>query len=196
MNATPQNIRWARVDVKTRATSPITLAEAKSFLNYADNSQDVLIQSLIDAATSHVESITNRPLRIWTCEGAAQNIPNDCVLILPYGSLDRVSEISYINSSGAETTLATTKYIWAHGGYFRIFEIPDDIGDENLIERWKIEWACGTSPPQALLIATKMLVSGWFVARVAGDKDEGMKSAVDAILAPYALPPSRLGGNA
>lgn len=197
MSELPQNIRWSRLEVKTKGAEPITLADAKAFLNYADNGQDTLIQSLITAAVAYIEDTSRRPLRTWTCEGAASYLPANSVIILPYPKLDDVSEITYINENGVETTLPTTKYNWAKGGYFRIYEAPDDVSKDDLFEKWKVSWTCGSaSIPEALLVATKMLVSGWFVARMAGDKDKYMDGAVKAILAPYASPPTRLGDDA
>lgn len=192
MNDVAQNIRWTRLQILTRDVSPVSLDEAKAFLNYADASQDTLIQSLIDAATTYIEDTARRPLRQWTCEGSTGYIPSDELIILPFPPLDSLSSISYLNEAGNETTLPTTKYNSAKGGYFKIYEMPDDLGNEEKIERWKIAWTCGsTDIPSPLIVAVKMLVTGWFVARMAGDKDKYMDGAVRALVSPYTSPPGR-----
>ena len=89
---------------------PITTAEAKTHLRVTSSDDDTYIGTLIDAALEYVENVTRRKLITQTWDVFYDDWPDEDYLELPYGQLQSVGYVKYIDSDGAETTWSTDYY--------------------------------------------------------------------------------------
>ena len=89
----------------------LTLAEAKEHLRVTDSAEDAMIARLIDAATSHVEQYTGRPLirQKWEKKLDAFPLLGDAIELAkpPVISVDSVI---YRDESGVQQTLSPECY--------------------------------------------------------------------------------------
>lgn len=87
---------------------PVELFELKDHLGISDSDRDPLLSGYLSTAIEHIESMTGRKLitQTWklVLDGPVRNIK------LPYGRLQSVSSIVYIDSDEASTTMATSDY--------------------------------------------------------------------------------------
>jgi uncharacterized phiE125 gp8 family phage protein len=97
-----------RIILTAPAAKPITLAELKTHLGVTDSDRDTLLTGYLDTAIEHVESMTGRKLitQTWKLilDGPVRNIK------LPFGQLQSVSSIVYIDSDESPITVATSDY--------------------------------------------------------------------------------------
>lgn len=87
---------------------PVSLEEAKSQAVIEHDDHDVLITRMIAAATSYVETLTNRSLvrqqkRLYLDRFSDK-------MYLPKGPVRVVDQIQYVDADGATQTLATSVY--------------------------------------------------------------------------------------
>jgi uncharacterized phiE125 gp8 family phage protein len=100
---------WYPLTVTTPAASePITLADAKARCRIDDNASDEVVNALIAAARSHVEAYTG--LRLIKQTISAKCDCFDDLYLLPFGPVQTVLSIAYVDLDGADQTLATSVY--------------------------------------------------------------------------------------
>jgi uncharacterized phiE125 gp8 family phage protein len=95
------------------ASSPITLAEAKAHLNVDYTDDDVLIQTMIDAATAHVDGpvgFLGRAIIDQTWELTLDEFPT-AEIVIPMPPLIEVVSVKYDDSSGTEQTISALDYV-------------------------------------------------------------------------------------
>ena len=102
------------------AAAPISLDEAKLFARVENDAEDELIETLIDAATEHVEKCTGRQLVVATYDlyrdtfpdGCCSGHPQGCAAIqLPISPLVDVVGVFYISpDTGLEIEVAADQY--------------------------------------------------------------------------------------
>ena len=98
------------ITVATEATSePITLAEAKDWLNITGTSHDTTLTACIKAARKKVESLSGRSLVARTLELKLQEY-DDSYIDLPFPEISAISSVKETDSEGTETTIASTDY--------------------------------------------------------------------------------------
>ncbi len=92
------------------AVEPITLDEAKTWLQVSGASEDGLIETLIATARQQVENDTSLALisQTWTCSLDAEPYPSR--IVLPIGPVQSVTSIKSVDTANAESTVATTVY--------------------------------------------------------------------------------------
>lgn len=88
---------------------PVTLAEMKAYANIDASDDDLLLESLISAATDHIELATSRTLVETTYLLTLDEFPANEIM-LPRSPLSSVASIEYDNALGAEQTLAPALY--------------------------------------------------------------------------------------
>jgi uncharacterized phiE125 gp8 family phage protein len=95
------------------ARYPITLAEAKKQceIDDADTAHDTYVSALIMAATSSAEQFLHRRLVSQTWKYYLDCWPITDFFRLPFGRLQSVASIKYINSAGNEITWDISEYI-------------------------------------------------------------------------------------
>ena len=188
-SAVPTSIRLTQFQITSRGANPVTLDEAKAFLNYSGDEQDAVITGILDGAVRSIESRARRPLSLWTCEATFDCSLGDTRVLLPYPPVVAVSAISYKNDAGGESVLAADKYEVATGenGFFRVIDWPDDVQEDTRFDRYKVEWQCGASAadlPADLKMAVKFIVNEWFAGRVDGKVEQ----TIEALISPHVVP--------
>ena len=88
----------------------LTLDEAKDHLVVDHTLDDSLIRALIQAAVTQAEDLTNRRLLTQTWRLYLQDWPSGDEIILPYGQLQSVTSVTYLDDDGVTNTLAATTY--------------------------------------------------------------------------------------
>ena len=89
----------------------MSLGEAKTHLRVDHTLDDGYIQSLIMAATSQVEAITRRKLITQTWLSYYDDWPNSNHFEIPFGQLQSVTHVKYLDSDLVEHTWVNTDYI-------------------------------------------------------------------------------------
>lgn len=147
-----------------QAAKPLTLDEAKEHLRVDFTDDDALIHGLIDAATQHVEDVTSRALvtQTWTLRG--DRFPTSGEVVLPRPPLQSVSSITYIDTSGASQTLATSEY-----------DVHTDTLPGRITRAYNVTWPSVRAQPNAVTIT---YVAGW----TEGAVPEALKSALKLIV--------------
>jgi len=141
---------------------PISLAEAKGFLQVLDNDSDTLISSLIVAVREHVENVTNRQLESATFELYAE----DFISKLPKNPITSISKIEYLDENGVYLELDNTSYYLYENngiGYINYSVIPT-LQDHK--ESLKVTFTSGyTTVPEAIKAYMKVKISTLFENR-------------------------------
>ena len=97
------------VQVTTAPTKePITLAEARHHLNLGHELDDPILAQYIGAAREAAESFTRRSFAQQTLTLTLDCFPEE--IVLPRPPVQSVTSIKYIDTDGAEQTLATSVY--------------------------------------------------------------------------------------
>lgn len=87
---------------------PITVDEAKSHLNVTSADDDTYIGSLIAAARRHAEAFTRRAFLFQTWDVLMDEFSSE--IGIPIAPLQSVTSVKYIDTDGAEQTVATSVY--------------------------------------------------------------------------------------
>lgn len=90
------------------AAEPVTLTEAKLHARVDHAADDTLITALIAAARQEVEHVTGRALITQTWEMVLPEFADSMDLDL--GPVASITSVKYLDSNGAEQTLASTVY--------------------------------------------------------------------------------------
>lgn len=90
------------------SAEPVSLSEAKAHLRETATDQDSLIMSLISAARGWAEDFTQRALITQTWDYKLDAFADEMEIPLP--PLQSVTSIKYLDTAGAEQTLANTEY--------------------------------------------------------------------------------------
>lgn len=108
-------------------TAPVTASEVKSrlYIDFDDDNGDIDI--LIAAATDYVERYCNIRLMAQTVEAKCDGF--DDFSFLPFGPVQSVSAIKYIDIDGAEQTLDTA-----------IYEVRNDDLEASIVLQYDKVW--------------------------------------------------------
>jgi len=163
-----------RVTVEA-TTEPVTLAEAKAFARVETTYEDAVIPSLITAARKVAENMTHRALARQTFEKVMDEFPcDDDFILIPMPPLSTTSSdvvITYIDSSAAVQTLASTAYtIDCKSEPARIYcstgnDWPDTNDVRNAVS---ITFAAGYASNSSVTHACPANAQTWIKMRVAG----------------------------
>ena len=105
--------------VSAAAAEPVTLVEAKAFLNVTTADDDTLITSLIAAARAEIDGEDGwlgRALVTQTWDLLLDRFPGGSLrnpwsaIFAPLPPLQSVTSLKYLDTAGVEQTLATAKY--------------------------------------------------------------------------------------
>lgn len=107
----------ARVPVE-----PVTLDQVKEHLRVSNTDTDSILSAYIEAARNYVENATGRSLVTQTIRFTMSQFYDH--LYLPKGSVQSISHVRYVDSSGAEQTVDPSNYVLVGGG-----------GDASYIQR-------------------------------------------------------------
>lgn len=178
------------------AEEPITLAEAKAQVNAPNDLDDDYLTSAIIAARQWVEHYTERSLITQTLQLSLDAFASE--IELPRGPVQSLVSVVYIDTDGAEQTLATDQYGLDSSGpaynrrdwLLRAIDVewPDTYATELAVKvRYQAGFGAAADVPQLIKQAIKLLVSDFYEHReetVVGTitKERG---ALGMLLNPY-----------
>ena len=106
------------VQIKTDLTTePVTLAEAKIYLNVDYNSWDSLIGTLISSARTKLEKYTGCTFATKTLVSTFQQVADN--IDIPYGPIQSITNVKSIDETGTKTTLTAGKDYLITGNTFK-----------------------------------------------------------------------------
>lgn len=174
------------------STTPVDLVLAKVQCRVEHDDDDAFIQSLIGAATVHLDRILGRAVmpQVWLLELTAWQ---DAV-VLPVEPVRSVA-VTYTDAAGDEQTLDAATYslsAWpsmATEWRFVSGALRPELGDVVYPVRYTLNagYANAEAVPPDLKAAVQMLVAHWYQHReavMAGAMTE-VPMAVSALVAPY-----------
>ena len=188
-------IDYGKLVLKTApSTTPISLAQAKTFLRVDSSFDDdnSYITSLINVATQQVETFTRRRLLPQTYNLYHDYFPS--YIDLQVGPIISVSSIKYFDNNNVEQTLATTQYdVDDKVKPGRIYEsengsFPDTYDRPNAIN---IEFIVGdniANIPQPIIQAIYIIIGRYYENRqdvVIGTQANELPLMVEYLLTPY-----------
>jgi hypothetical protein len=168
---------------------PVTLADAKLHLRVDNSAEDSLLNSLIVAARTYVESFTNRALLQQTWAYAMDdfnNIPlrrpgmqlthGDAYyppIHLPRSPVQSVTSVTYIDTTGTRVTLAPSQYLLDtsnpfDGNVSPAFGISwpqTRIQPGSVVITYVAGFADVSSIPATFIQAMKLLLTHWYENR-------------------------------
>lgn len=165
-----QKVDWAGYRVKTEpAAEPVSVAEFRANLRLDDTSWDsTMLPILIQAARESIENETGRTLIDTVYELFYDEWPE--YIELPFGPIDSVVSIKYIDEDGTEQT-------WASANYrVDLYSVPARVGPiyggsypgiQPVTNAITVEYkagygTAGTAVPEALRQAVMMVASDLF----------------------------------
>lgn len=189
-------------------TTPLTRAQVKSHLNVSTTVDDAYIDTLLSAATRYVEDRTNQCLINQTRklkmrgfydrryvhqidESAYQTGIPRYTITPPRGPLSSVTSITYVNTQGTTTTLASSDYSVSADNPGRISEAynatwPDtrDQQDSVVVTYVAGHGSTQSSVPETARHAVKLLCAHWYRNReaVVGTVSKELELGVGALL--------------
>jgi len=164
----------------------ISIDEARVHLKDPDPAEDELIETYIAAASAWIDGPAGwlgRSLGQQTLE--LQTDDFDFCERLPYGPVQSVESVKYIDGAGVEQTVAPSSFrmngdhlTLAHGGSW-----PSNRDSGGV----RVRYVTGGDIPQQARQAVLLLVGQWFrnrMAVVVGTISSELPFGVDALLAP------------
>jgi uncharacterized phiE125 gp8 family phage protein len=151
---------------------PLTATEARQHCRVDDPSEDTYIETLIVSARQYCENVTNRGFINQTWKLYLDSFPTQIELrICPVSS---VTGITYVDTAGATTTLATSVYQLL-AGEPGIIDLkheqvwPNLRGDkQGIVVTFVAGYgAAGSSVPDTIKHAMKLLIAHWYRNREA-----------------------------
>lgn len=190
-------VPYGKLVLKTGpASTPITLAEAKSFLridsDYDDD--DNYITSLINVATGVVEEFTRRRLITQTFNIFHDEFPP--YIDLQVGDVASVTHIKYYDESNVLQTLAASNYdVDTKIRPGRIYQsedgdFPNTFDRPNAVEVEFIVGGAASDIPAPIIQAIYIIVGRYYENRqdvVTGTIASELPLMVDHLLTPYRL---------
>lgn len=173
-------------------TTPVDLVLAKAQCRVEHDDDDAFIQSLIGAATRHIERILGRAImpQVWLLELTAWQD----MVVLPVEPVRSVA-VTYTDAAGDEQTLDAASYTlssWpsmATEWRFVLGEQRPELDDVVYPVRYTIGagYEDADAVPEDLKIAVQMLVGHWYLHReaVASGAMTEVPLGVSALVAPY-----------
>ena len=106
------------VQIKTDLTTePVTVAEAKTYLNVDYTSWDTLIGTLISSARTKLEKYTGCTFATKTLVSTFQQVSDN--IDIPYGPIQSITSVKSIDETGTKTTLTAGKDYLVTGNSFK-----------------------------------------------------------------------------
>lgn len=185
--------------VTAPAIKPITLTEAKAWLDISYTDKDTVITGLIAAATAHLDGWTGILGRCLCEQTWRQDFDGfSRILRIPLAPVISITSVKYDDADGVEQTITNTNYellVDDSGPYVRFIDdyVFPTLSDDPAAVRVTYLAGYATSGgawtgPEDIKHAIALLVRHWFdnpTAVVVGVSAQVMPVAVDAILTKH-----------
>lgn len=190
-------MRLYDVKITTQPTAePVTLTEARDYLNLTHTADDALLTSLIEDARRWTELHAQRTWMTTVYEGASRYFPRGVLLPwgsdglrvadeffeLPRGPVQSITSITYLDTAGTRQTLASTVYELNTNHFPARLELQYDQDWPDTADHWSavlVTWVAGYASaddvPESVKSAIKMLVHHYYDDR----NPEAIKSAAN-----------------
>lgn len=177
----------------------LTLDEAKTHCRIDSSDEDDLVQTLIDAATAHIDGYSGILGRALVTQTWRQDFSCfDQRLRLPVGDLIAVTSVTYYDGSNVQQTLSTSVYAAladVEGPYLTLKSGQSWPSVYSRDDAIRVTWTAGYGAtaalvPAAIRAAVKLLIGHWYANRetvVAGDRAAALEipMTADALLGPF-----------
>ena len=181
--------------VTAPSTTPVTTAEAKAHLRVDHSTEDTLIESLVKAATDHLDGYSGVLGRCLVTQTWRQDFDAFArTMRLPLLAAGITSAI-YVDENAAETTITSTNYeLQADdlGSFVRFIDdyaFPSGLAETRALRvTFTAGYGAAAAVPAAIKAAILLLVGHWYFNReavVVGIAPAELPMAVNALLAPY-----------
>jgi uncharacterized phiE125 gp8 family phage protein len=176
---------------------PVTLDQAKLHARVDIDTDDDLIEALIEAARHWVEGQTHRALCTQTWDFTFDEFP--CrELRLPLAPVSSVASVTYVDSSGVEQSLTGSPAEYqqvVNNDHPYIVPLYNETWPEARCQpnAVTVRAVCGygaaAAVPAPLVQAILLLVGHWYESReAAGPSATELPFAVEALISPYRRP--------
>jgi uncharacterized phiE125 gp8 family phage protein len=180
------------------AAEPISTADAKTHLRVTGSGDDTYIDTLVKMARRHVERVCGLSLITQTRALRLDAFPCEDAIELPYGPLQSVSSVAYLDSDGTSQTWSSSNY------RADIYSLPPRValaygvtwpttrGVSHSVTVTYIAGygAAGSSVPADIIHAMKLIVGHLYETREqtsAGFELKEIPMGAAALLAPYRI---------
>ena len=177
------------------AAEPVSTSEAKTHLRVSGSGDDTYIDTLVKAARRQVERVTGLSLITQTRALRLDEFPLSDAIELPYGPLQSVTSVAYLDADGASQTWSSSNYradIYSYPPRVALAYGVSWPSTRGVTHSVTVTYVAGygtasTSVPQDILHAIKLLVGHWYENReeVTAVDMEVLPMGVEALLAPY-----------
>lgn len=172
---------------------PVSLAEVKNFLKGYDDItvDDALMVALLRSAIESAETYQNRKFITQTWDLKLDAFPACGPLYFPYGRLQSVTSVTYVDSNGETQTWASSNYELDTSGVLGLLQPAYGIvypATRSVLNAVTIRFVCGYGPtpgsvPEGTRTAILMQVREWYDKRGDGQNLE----VVERLLAPQRI---------
>lgn len=181
----PLRSAYSVVTVTGPSVEPVTLAEAKKQLEFAESmtAHDDQLHRLIALSRQRVEALTNRQIMTATLELRLDRFPVGAIL-LPRSPVQSITSIKYQETADTETTISSDTYrllssrepaeVVCKTGY--VWPVP--IYEPDVVRiRYVAGWTTRGDVPEAIKHAMLMMVTDWMLNRTGeGEMSAGAAS--------------------
>ena len=185
-------------EVTAPTAEPLQVSEVRRHLALDDSYYDDYISSLIEVTRAKVQAHTHRQLVTATYDAKLDALPaGQQTLALPYGSLQSVTSITYIDTAGDSQTFSSSDYDVSTArepgtirpAYGKTWPAAR-VQQEAATVRFVCGYGAAGAVPQAIKQAMLLLIGHYFNNReqtITGVMATEIPQGADALLAPYVL---------
>ena len=164
---------------------PLTLSEVKEHIRVDVTDDDALITALIKAARERAEFITRRQLVTATWQLIGDSFAaGGKGFNLPLPSLQSVTKIEYVDTTGTLVTLSAMTYIVDNVSEpARVALAPDIInwpeterGFNKVLVTFDAGYGAASAIPEDIKLAMKLLIGSWYANREAAVVAQGISA--------------------
>lgn len=176
----------------------VALIELKEYLRIDTDDEQAVISRLLSAATTSAQRTTRRQFITATYELGLDGFPCGGRIELPNNPLQSVTSVKYTDSNGDEQTVDSDDYIVNTASLVGFVEPAFDVSwpiPQSISDSVKVRFICGygddgTSLPEDLVLAVKLLTSHWYEQRTPGSSDSISEvfMTVSSLLSAYVIP--------
>lgn len=186
------------------AAAILTTALAKEWLRIDHSSEDTLVDTLVSAVRNDIENYCETTLITTVYDLKLDYWPGCRVIYLPRGPVQSVTSITYLDSSGASQTWASSNYVTDLGHASPRIGLADGVSYptiDNRIAAITVRYTAGygdaaSDIPDALLAAARLMIADYYENRQLQQTANLIyNKTVDRLLQQYKTRNVLLGGH-